>query len=283
MLRYPEVLDLAVQHVPVPWGDRETILYALGIGMGRDPLDRAELPFVWEKSLRAVPTMATVVASSRLILNDLPIDLAKVVAAEQSVALHRPMPAGCATAVSDCRVAQVWDKGEAKGAMIAIENVLKSAPDGDTIATIVTTLFARGDGGCGAPIEGQPAPHVPPQRDPDREIEIETRVDQPLLYRLSGDRHPLHIDPDFVQTVGFPRPIMHGLCTFGITCRAAMAVFADNDPNRIAGHQARFAGVLFPGETITMRLWRDDDIVSFEATAKDRGTRVISNGRTLLH
>jgi acyl dehydratase len=282
-LRYPDDFDLAVHDVPVPWTDRETILYALSIGLGSDPLDRSELPFVWEKELKAVPTMGTVVASSRLLLMDLPIDLARTVAVGQSIVLHRPIPALGPSAVSDCRVANVWDRGADKGAVVAIENILKSAVGGDRIATAVTTLLARGDGGCGAPSEGQPPPHMPPSRAPDRVVDVQTRWDQPLLYRLNGDRHPLHVDPDFGPAVGFDRPIMHGLCTFGMICRVAMRAFADNDPARIASHEARFSGALYPGETMSVRLWREGSVVAFEADAKDRGVRVISNGRMELH
>jgi acyl dehydratase len=278
-LRYPEILSLSVKDVPVSWTDRETILYALSVGAGTDPLDRSELPLVWEKELKAIPTMATVIATARLIKERLPVDWTRVLAGEQSIILHEPMPATCSTAVSDCRVAGVWDKGADKGAVVAIENILRAEQGGPPLATIVTTIFARADGGCGAPREGQPPLDIMPTRDPDIVIEVATREDQALLYRLNGDRHPLHIDPDFAGRAGFQRPILHGLCTFGITCRVAMRHYAENDPARILSHRARFSGTLFPGETIAMSLWRDGQIVSFEAHAKDRGTRVIGNGR----
>lgn len=282
ILRYPEILDVSISDVPVPWTDRETMLYALSVGAGADPLDRQDLPLVWEKNLKALPTLGTVIASMRLLREHLELDFAKALAAEHAIVLHRPMPPQCATAVADCRVAAVWDKGADKGAIVAIENTLKSAPGGEVIATNITTLYARGDGGCGAPRDGQPQSHVIPARAPDLVVEAPTQPNQPLFYRLNGDRHPLHVDPDFVQGVGFPRPIMHGLCSFGMTCRLAMRAFADNDPGRIASHQARFSGPFFPGDTLVLHMWRDGDVVSFEAYAKASQAKVISNGKMLL-
>lgn len=281
-LPYPAILNCSVQDVPVAWTDRDTILYALSIGAGDDPLEPAELAFVWEQGLKTIPTFATVAASARLILADLPIDITRTVAAEQSIVLHQLIPPACSSAVSDCRVAAVRDKGTGRGALVDIENVLKYASNGEKIATLVTTLFARGDGGCGTS-GGDPVDlHVPPSRDPDRVVAACTRASQPLLYRLNGDRHRLHVDPDFAKALGFGRPIMHGLCTFGIICRIVLREYAQHDPSRLVAYRARFTGALYPGETIEIRLWRDGNIVSLEAYAKQRGTQVIGNGRIEL-
>jgi len=282
VIAYPGILDVRAGDVPTPWSDRDAILYALSIGAAADPLDRGELSLVWEQGLQVIPTFCTVISSARLVIPRLDLNQQRILAGGQSVTMHRPMPATSATAVSDARVRAVYDKGADKGAVVEIENVLKDRAGGTPIATLVTTLFARGDGGCGAPNAGQPPVHRVPDRLPDARIELPTTIGQALLYRLNGDRHPLHIDPDFAVRAGFARPIMHGLCTFGITCRGVMLAFAGNDPIRIVSHEARFSGSIYPGETIAMRLWRDDDVISFEATVKERGTPVISGGRARL-
>ena len=281
-IAYPAILDLASDAEPISWKDRDAMLYALGIGLGSDPLNEHELPFVYENGLKAVPTLATVLATtagySRLIAKS-GINFARVVHGEQSVELHQPLaPEGEAVAAS--RIAAVYDKGE-RGAILIVETVLKGA-DGAPIATLRASIFARADGGFGGSSEGEAEPHKAPDRPADLSLDIPTRPDQALLYRLCGDRNPLHADPAFAKMVGFPRPILHGLCTFGITCRAVMQAYGDFDPKAVRSHQARFSAPVFPGETVTVDLWRDDGTVSFEARVKDREAVVIKNGRSVL-
>jgi acyl dehydratase len=278
---YPEILEGKAEGQTYSWRDRETMLYALGIGLGADPMNETELPFVYEKDLKAVPSLATVVAwGSGPNFGSSTINFMLVVHGEQSIELHKPMPVG-ADVVADSRVVAVYDKGP-KGAVIMTESVLKDAKTGEKIVTLGSSIFARGDGGFGGPSEGQPEPHLIPERAPDLSLDFDTRPDQALLYRLSGDRNPLHSDPAFAKMAGFPRPILHGLCTYGITCRAVLQGFADYQPERIKSHAARFSSPVFPGETITVDLWKDGDVVSFEARVKARGVTVIKNGRTVL-
>ncbi len=278
-IAYPAILELVTGDEPLAWTDRDAMLYALGVGMGADPLNAQELPFVYENGLKALPTLATVVTFPIRALAQSGVNFARVVHGEQSVVLHQTMPPeGEATGSS--RIKAVYDKGE-KGAILILETSLVDKA-GAPLATLQSSIFARADGGFGGPSEGDAPPHQVPQRPADVSLDFPPRPDQALLYRLSGDRNPLHADPAFATMVGFPRPILHGLCTYGITCRAVMQAYTDFDPAPIRSHQARFSAPVFPGETITVDLWRDDAVVSFEARVKDRDAVVIKNGRTVL-
>ena len=280
-IAYPAILDLKTEGQSFAWRDRETMLYALGIGMGSDPLNMEELPFVYENNLKAVPTLATVVAWGAGPMGKTGINYLMVVHGEQSVTFHKPMPPE-AEIIADSRIAGAYDKGPGKGAVIYTETVIKDAKSGEPIATLLGSTFARGDGGFGGPSDGAPAPHEVPSRAPDQSIDIPTRPDQALIYRLSGDRNPLHSDPAIATAAGFPRPILHGLCTYGITCRAVLQTYADYDPAKIKSHAVRFSSPVYPGETITVDMWKDGDTVSFEARIKERGVTVIKNGKTVL-
>ena len=281
---YPAVLDLKTEAAPYSWNDREVMLYALGIGMGSDPMDERELQFVNEafatpKPLKVVPTFASVCVWGA---RPGPIDLNRVmvVDGERDITFHKPIPVA-AKVTADARVRGVYDKGKEKGAIIQNEVVVKDG-DGSKIVTIVSSSFARGDGGFGGPSDGMPEPHQVPRRPPDRSVDIAIRPDQALIYRLSGDRNPLHSDPDFARQAGFPRPILHGMCTYGLTCRAVLQTYADYDPSAFRRHRVRFSAPVFPGETISVDLWQDGNSISFEARIRERNVTVVKNGQTLL-
>lgn len=264
------------------YGDRETMLYALGVGFGRDPMNAKELPFVYEKGLKTLPTQATVIAWGAGGMRDSGINYLLVVHGEQKLTLHKPLPMAAKISV-DSGVIGAWDKGKDKGAIIVTESVIKERTSGDKLCTLQSTIFARGDGGFGGPREGAPEPHKIPDRKPDLTVEADTRPDQALLYRLSGDRNPLHSDPDFAKAAGFPRPILHGLCTYGTTCRAIVSSsVCDYDPTKITGFDVRFSSPVFPGETISVDLWKDGNIVSFRARVAARDVTVINNGKCTL-
>jgi len=240
-----------------------------------------ELPFVYESGLKAVPTMATTVAwGAGPGIGKMGINFLLVVHGEQKVEFHKPLPTE-ASILATSRVIGAYDKGD-KGAVIYNETVLADAKTGEKIATLTGSTFARGDGNFGGPSEGAPEPHEVPTRAPDLSVDIPTRPDQALIYRLSGDRNPLHSDPKIAAAAGFPRPILHGLCTYGVTCRAVLQEYCGFDPAKIKSHQVRFSSPVFPGETITVDLWKDGDVVSFEARVKSRGVTVVKNGKTLL-
>jgi acyl dehydratase len=264
------------------YGDRETMLYALGVGFGRDPMNAKELPFVYEKGLKTVPTQATVISWGAGGMRDSGINYLLVVHGEQKLTLHKPLPAA-AKIVVDSGVLGAWDKGKDKGAIIVTESVIKEKSSGDKLCTLQSTIFARGDGGFGGPREGAPEPHKIPDRKPDMTVDADTRPDQALLYRLSGDRNPLHSDPEFAKAAGFPRPILHGLCTYGTSCRAIISSsVCDYDSAKITGFDVRFSSPVFPGETISVDLWKDGNIVSFRARVAARDVTVINNGKCTL-
>lgn len=279
-INYDEVMQLKASNLPFGYKERETMLYALGIGFGRDPLNEAELPFVYENGLRTVPTLSTVVSWGSAIIGKTGIDYLYVLHGEQRLAVHRPMPVA-AEILADERITGVFDKGE-KGAILLIEKTLRLKDGGEKLCTLTATTVARGDGGFGGPKEGAPEPHPLPRRAPDLAHACDTRPDQAFLYALSGDRNPLHRDPRVAKMAGFPRPILHGLCTYGTACRAIISTVCQYDADRIAGFDARFSAPVFPGETIVTEMWVDGRVVSFRSKVKERDLVVINNGKCTL-
>jgi acyl dehydratase len=280
-LNYNHLMSLKREGDRFHYTDRETMLYAIGVGMGRDPYDENELPFVFEKSeLKTVPSMATVLARTPL-LKDCGYDYSKVVHGEQRLTLHRPLPQE-AELIADTRVTEAYDKGPGKGAVIYTETKARSAADGKPMFTLGSTTFARGDGGFGGPAGSGPDPHKIPERKPDLSLALETRVDQALLYRLNGDRNPLHADPELAKRVGFPVPILHGLCTYGTACRAVLQAACKYDHRRITSFDVRFSAPVYPGETIITDMWVDGPVVSFRCRLKEREAIVINNGKCML-
>jgi acyl dehydratase len=280
-IKYDEVMQLTASGTPFSYTDRETMLYALGIGFGRDPLNEAELPFVYENGLRTIPTLSTVVSWGSAVLGRAGINYLFVLHGEQRLEMHRPLPVA-AEITADERIGGLFDKGE-KGAIIIIEKILKLKASGEKLCTLTHTAVARGDGGFGGPREGAPEPHPIPSHAADLVHDCDTRPDQALLYALSGDRNPLHRDPNVAKLAGFPRPILHGLCTYGTACRAIISTVCKYDANRIAGFDVRFSAPVFPGETIATEMWVDGNVVSFRSKVKERDVVVINNGKCTLN
>ncbi|EME23963.1 MaoC/PaaZ C-terminal domain-containing protein [Rhodococcus triatomae] len=254
------------------WTASDVQLYHLGIGAGARPLDSSELRYLDDAKPQVLPTFATVVANihateaPKVSFPGVEIDLAKVVHGSQEVTVHQPIPPE-GSGRTTTRIAEVWDKG--KAAVVVQESVTTDA-DGNPLWTSRSSIFARGEGGFGG--ERGPSESVElPDRAPDHEVEVPTLPQQALLYRMCGDRNPLHSDPEFAAGAGFPAPILHGLCTYGIVCKAAVDTALDADASRVKGYKARFAGVVYPGETLLVRIWEESGrlLISASVPARD--------------
>jgi acyl dehydratase len=244
-------LGAELEPVEFSWSSSDVQLYHLALGAGSDPMDPRELRYLTDETPRVLPTFSSVAASFHMT-------------EPPKVSFPGIEPAGSARAVT--RITDIWDKG--KAAVILNETTVTD-PGGTVLWTTKRSIFARGEGGFGG--ERGPSTSVTaPDRAPDIEIDIPVLPQQALLYRLCGDRNPLHSDPGFASAAGFPRPILHGLCTYGMVCKALTDACLDGDASRIGSYGARFAGVVFPGETIRASVWRDGDRHVGVVTAPDR-------------
>jgi acyl dehydratase len=260
--------------------EKDTILYALGVGCAADPnAEPDDLKYVYEKGLLALPTMAVVLAypGNWLESRESTADYSKVLHGEQYLTLHRPIPPS-GTVVGTTRVTDLLDKGKDKGAVLYAERRITDKASGALIATMVSAAMLRGDGGFGGKPGPQPAPHKLPDGAPQRHVDIKTAPNSALIYRLSGDRNPLHADPKAAAAGGFKTPILHGLCTYGVAGRAILKACCGNDPSRLKSLQVRFSSPVFPGETIRSELWQDGATVSFRGRVLERDVVVLNNG-----
>jgi acyl dehydratase len=262
------------------WSSKDSLIYALGVGAGaQDPL--AELEFTTENSQdvtqRALPTMPVVlgagVAGAYASIGS--FNPAMLVHGEQSVALARELPVdGELEAVTE--VVGVYDKGS--GALVVTETTASLVDDGQPLFTTRSGAFIRGEGGFGGD-RGPSSTFAAPERAPDHEVAYPTRTDQALLYRLSGDRNPLHSDPKFAAMAGFDRPILHGLCTYGFTGRGLLHALCAGDPARFRSMTGRFSSPVFPGETLTVRIWVEGEGSALFQTTGDDGRVVLDAGQ----
>ena len=253
------------------WTASDVLLYHLALGAGAPPTAPRELSYATENGLQVLPTFAVVAATlhetepPRVSYPGIEIELARVLHGSQRVEVHRPIPtAGKATAM--VRVADVWDKGSA--AVVVTETSVRDLDD-SPLWTATSSIFARGEGGFGGE-RGPSTALPPPDRAPDVVIETPTLPQQALLYRLLGDRNPLHSDPQFAAAAGFPAPILHGLATYGIVCKALVDSLLGGDVTRMRAFGVRFTGVVYPGETLRTSAWRDGSRYIVTTTVADR-------------
>lgn len=262
---------------------RDTMLYALGLGVGAlDPVDAGDLKYVYEKSLVGLPTQAVTLAAGAMLLAqpEFGIDYRMLLHAEQSLLLHKPLPVEGAVA-SEISIDEIYDKGTAKGAILHMTRKLFDAATGDLLVTLGTVSFLRGDGGFGGESEGAPKPRaVPSQRTADLQVTLPSTLNQALIYRLSGDHNPLHIDPEAAAVAGFKRPILHGLCHYGMAGRALIKALCGDDPSRMRRLDVRFTSPVYPGEPLRLDLWNlGQGDASFRVVACDRDVVVQDFGR----
>jgi acyl dehydratase len=259
---------------------RDSVIYALGLGFGLDPLDEGQLRFVDETKLLAVPTMANVLAYPGFWMRDLDtgIDWVKVVHGEQAMRLHRPLaPEG--EVIGRTRIVDIVDKGAGKGALVYAEREIRDAQGGALLATLLQTVFCRGDGGFGGKAASSRMPHPTPDRAPDLSLDLPTHPQLALIYRLSGDLNPLHADPAIAAKAGYDQPILHGLATYGIAGHALMKALCGYEPGRFRSIDARFSAPVLPGETITTEIWREGaGQAAFRCRVAARDATVIANG-----
>jgi len=264
---------------------RDTILYALSVGVGADPLCPRQLRLTYEKGLVALPTMAGVLAHpGAWIANPaFAVNFLKLLHGEQNLTVHRSLPAEGEVAAT-YRVVAVVDKGRDKGALVYFEKVLTDVATGERYATVASTLFLRADGGCGsfgsAPAALPPEPLGPPARAADKSFvaDLKTSVGAALLYRLNGDLNPIHVDPAAAAKAGFERPILHGMCTWGVAGYLLTRAVCGDDPARLRSFGARFSSPVYPGETIRVEGTRVDGGVQFRALVPSRDQVVLSQG-----
>jgi len=258
------------------WTKDQVILYHLGVGAGVPATDPGELEYTYEKNLKVLPSFGVIpVFGSMGSLGSMPgldFNFAMLLHGEQDLEIHQPIPPAAKISNSGT-VKEIWDKG--KAALVVLEIVSKDE-SGVPLFTNRFSLFLRGEGGFG----GEPGPKAgnkAPDRDPDGVIEVPTLPQQALIYRLSGDKNPLHADPEFAKMGGFDKPIIHGLCSYGIVCKAIVDEVLGGDTTKVARWQARFAGVGYPGETYRIAYWKEGDQILVEASSKEREAKIITN------
>ena len=273
---------------PIPdqvnaYDERDCMLYAMGLGYGADPLDASELPFVFERDLRVVPSLFTVIGAPGAWATDpgTGIDWMQILHGEHRMTLHGLPPAN-GVLRSQTRVASVVDKGVGRGALVITERTISDSATGERLATIEHTSFCRADGGIGRSDEAPPALPPTPETAPDISVSLPALPSAALLYRLNGDRNPIHADPVAARKAGFDRPILHGLCTYGVAAAELVRHVCDHDPSRLVHLEARFSAPVYPGERLSTEIWIEGDSVHFSTSVPARSARVLSNGRAVV-
>lgn len=274
-----QLLAAKIPEVEQYYDWRDCALYALGIGVGFDPMDEIELTFLDETRPTMHPSMVDVLGYPGFWQRDpaFGLDWVKTLHGEHAFRILRPLPAeGHVRGTS--RIVDLVDKGTDRGALIYVEREIRDVPSGELLATVMQTVFCRGDGGFGGKSDSRPVQALP-DRASDMTIDIPTSSQGALIYRLSGDYNPLHSSPRAARDAGFDRPILHGLATFGTTCHGLMKRLCDGDPEAVVSLAGRFSAPVFPGDTLRIEIWRDGTgRFAYRSTVPKRSVVVVSNG-----
>ena len=259
---------------------RDCMLYALGIGVGLRPEDQRDLQFTYEDGLKFFPSYVNVIChpGAWITAPEFEVAWVKLLHGEQSFAIHRQLDPG-KTYVGSYKVIGVIDKGEGKGAMMYQQKELREKGGSEVVSTVTSTYVLRGDGGCGGTMTEAPKIHSIPERAADTSCALPTLPQAALIYRLSGDYNPIHASPAIAKKAGFDRPILHGLCSFGVATRAILQSCCNDDPAKLKSVSLRFSSPVYPGETIVTEMWKDGNVVSFRAKVAERDVVVLNNGR----
>ena len=285
MIDYEALMAREFPVVEHHYSEKDTILYALGLGLGTDPLSPSHLRATYERAegFGALPAMVNVLAYPGFwaMEPDTGLEWQKILHGEQSLTLHAPLPAR-GTLVGKVRITGIVDKGAEKGALIYSERDMHDKATGKRVATVASTTFARGGGGFGGSDDAVRPVHTMPEGDPDAAFDFKTPVSAALIYRLSGDMNPLHADPEVARGAGFERPILHGLCSLGVASWSITEALAGGDFTALTHLQLRFSAPVYPGETIRTEMWRDGADISFRARVLERDVVVLNNGLARL-
>lgn len=276
---YQNIKNWSFPEVVQDYTEKDTILYALGIGFGQEATNPDHLKYVYEQDLQAFPTMSVVLGYPGFWMKDpkAGINWVKLVHGEQRLTIHRPIPAK-GRVIGRSRISHVIDKGADKGALVITERTL-SDDQGNALVTIAQTTFCRGDGGLSQSDESPAALEATPDTSPDMTCSLPILEQAALIYRLCADNNPLHADPDVAAKAGYPRPILHGLCTYGVAARAIVQTACGNDASKLMCLNTRFSSPVFPGETLIVEMWRDGSKgVRFRAKVAERDIVVLSHG-----
>ena len=279
-INYDEIMNLTSENVEISYSDKDSILYSLGIGLGNDPMNLNELKYVYENSQSVLPSMATNFQYHSPLLLKTNINFIMVVHGEQRLSITNALPVS-GDFIANAKVIGCYDKGPARGAIIEVETTVKNKKNNEEICKLVSTTFARGDGGFGGPDSPKKEIFIP-DGEPDYVSELSTKPDQALIFRLSGDYTPLHSDPNFAKAAGFEKPILHGMCTYGIACRSLVNEICENDASKLKRFDCRFSSPVYPGETIITEMWKKDKMIYFNSKVKERDKLVLKNGVSVI-
>ncbi|MFM7415622.1 MAG: MaoC/PaaZ C-terminal domain-containing protein [Alphaproteobacteria bacterium] len=276
---YEKLLNYPIPEMRQHLRWQDVAMYNFSVGLGQDPMDEQQLDFLYEPRLKVMPSMPVVLGAPGFWSRnpDTGMDWVKILHGEQGLILHKPLLTE-GEIIGRSRVTGLMDRGEGKGALMYSEREVIDAKTGDLLATVTSTSFLRGDGGFGGPSGPVKKPHPEPERAPDVALDLATRPEQALIYRLNTDLNPLHIDPKIAAAAGYPRPILHGLCTFGTICHALLKTLCDYDTARFGKMDLRFSSPVYPGETIRTEIWHEAGGAAFRARVVERDKVVVSNG-----